>query len=109
MVTGASRRPSGQDAHADVHTVVGPRRRAAPAAGDDGRRSRSLRICRSSSRTSSSATPRCPTPFRRLLGSGTFLADPARFRRLIRGGVLLPFIVPTALSALVWLRMFGPL
>ena len=32
-----------------------------------------------------------------------------RFRRLIRGAVLLPFIVPTALSTLVWWWMFEPL
>src|SRR5207245_5334043 len=32
-----------------------------------------------------------------------------RFKRLIRGAVLLPFIVPTALSALVWWWMFEPL
>src|SRR5262245_44307650 len=31
------------------------------------------------------------------------------FKRLIRGAVLLPFIVPTALSALVWWWMFDPL
>jgi len=33
----------------------------------------------------------------------------ARFKRLIRGAVLLPFIVPTALSTLVWWWMFEPL
>jgi len=32
-----------------------------------------------------------------------------RFKRLIRGAVLLPFIVPTALSTLVWWWMFEPL
>jgi multiple sugar transport system permease protein len=31
------------------------------------------------------------------------------FKRLIRGAVLLPFIVPTALSTLVWWWMFEPL
>src|SRR5256885_7953976 len=31
-----------------------------------------------------------------------------RFKRLIRGAVLLPFIVPTALSTLVWWWMFEP-
>jgi multiple sugar transport system permease protein len=33
----------------------------------------------------------------------------ARFKRLIRGAVLLPFIVPTALSTLVWWWMFEPM
>jgi multiple sugar transport system permease protein len=33
----------------------------------------------------------------------------ARFKRLIRGAVLLPFIVPTALSTLIWWWMFEPL
>src|SRR5437867_10063352 len=33
----------------------------------------------------------------------------ARFKRLIRGAVLLPFIVPTALSTLLWGWMFEPL
>jgi multiple sugar transport system permease protein len=33
----------------------------------------------------------------------------AMFKRLIRGAVLLPFIVPTALSTLVWWWMFEPL
>jgi multiple sugar transport system permease protein len=33
----------------------------------------------------------------------------ARFKRLIRGAILLPFIVPTALSTLVWWWMFEPL
>jgi len=32
-----------------------------------------------------------------------------RFKRLVRGAVLLPFIVPTALSTLVWWWMFEPL
>src|SRR4029450_13980215 len=32
-----------------------------------------------------------------------------KIKRLIRGAVLLPFIVPTALSALVWWWMFEPL
>ena len=75
--------------------------------------------------------------FRRLLGSGIFrqtlqnslvftsaalgaktilgmalallLFRIGRFKRLIRGAVLLPFIVPTALSTLVWWWMFEPL
>src|SRR3989440_4186560 len=33
----------------------------------------------------------------------------ARFKRLIRGAVLLPFIVPTALTTLVWWWMFEPM
>ena len=32
-----------------------------------------------------------------------------RFKRVIRGAVLLPFIVPTALSTLVWWWMFEPM
>ena len=32
-----------------------------------------------------------------------------KFKRLIRGAVLLPFIVPTALSTLVWWWMFEPM
>lgn len=32
-----------------------------------------------------------------------------RFKRLIRGAVLLPFIVPTALSTLIWWWMFEPM
>jgi len=32
-----------------------------------------------------------------------------RFKRFIRGAVLLPFIVPTALSTLVWWWMFEPM
>jgi multiple sugar transport system permease protein len=32
-----------------------------------------------------------------------------RFKRVIRGAVLLPFIVPTALSTLIWWWMFEPL
>jgi len=32
-----------------------------------------------------------------------------RFKRLIRGAILLPFIVPTALSTLVWWWMFEPM
>src|SRR5712664_1665247 len=51
--------------------------------------------------------------FRRLLRSGMILAlllfRLVRFKRLIRGAVLLPFIVPTALSTLVWWWMFEPL
>jgi len=75
--------------------------------------------------------------FRRLLGSGIFLQTLqnsivftaaalslktvfgmalalllfriVRFKKIIRGAVLLPFIVPTALSTLVWWWMFEPL
>src|SRR5262245_34307280 len=36
------------------------------------------------------------------IGLALLLFRVARFKRLIRGAVLLPFIVPTALSALVW-------
>jgi multiple sugar transport system permease protein len=32
-----------------------------------------------------------------------------RFKRLVRGAILLPFIVPTALSTLVWWWMFEPM
>jgi multiple sugar transport system permease protein len=46
-----------------------------------------------------------------LLGMGLalLLFRVTRFKRLIRGAVLLPFIVPTALSALVWWWMFEPM
>jgi len=37
------------------------------------------------------------------------LARPLRFKRLIRGAVLLPFVVPTALSTLGWWWMFDSL
>jgi multiple sugar transport system permease protein len=37
------------------------------------------------------------------------LARPVRFKRLIRGAVLLPFVIPTALSTLGWLWMFDSL
>ena len=37
------------------------------------------------------------------------LAQPVRFKRLIRGAVLLPFVIPTALSTLGWLWMFDSL
>src|SRR6267378_1805775 len=59
--------------------------------------------------------------FARLLRSGIFLKTVlgmalalllfrlVRFKRLIRGAILLPFIVPTALSTLVWWWMFEPL
>ena len=43
------------------------------------------------------------------MGLALLLFRVARFKRLIRGAVLLPFIVPTALSALVWWWMFEPL
>jgi multiple sugar transport system permease protein len=43
------------------------------------------------------------------IGLALLLFRVARFKRLIRGAVLLPFIVPTALSALVWWWMFEPL
>jgi multiple sugar transport system permease protein len=43
------------------------------------------------------------------MGLALLLFRVVRFKRLIRGAVLLPFIVPTALSALVWWWMFEPL
>ena len=43
------------------------------------------------------------------MGLALLLFRVAHFKRLIRGAVLLPFIVPTALSALVWWWMFEPL
>jgi multiple sugar transport system permease protein len=43
------------------------------------------------------------------IGLALLLFRVVHFKRLIRGAVLLPFIVPTALSALVWWWMFEPL
>lgn len=43
------------------------------------------------------------------MGLALLLFRVVRFKRLIRGAVLLPFIVPTALSTLVWWWMFEPL
>jgi multiple sugar transport system permease protein len=43
------------------------------------------------------------------MGLALLLFRVVHFKRLIRGAVLLPFIVPTALSALVWWWMFEPL
>src|SRR5215470_10386252 len=43
------------------------------------------------------------------IGLALLLFRVTRFKRLIRGAILLPFIVPTALSALVWWWMFEPL
>ena len=37
------------------------------------------------------------------------LARPVRFKRLIRGAILLPFVIPTALSTLGWWWMFDSL
>jgi multiple sugar transport system permease protein len=37
------------------------------------------------------------------------LARPVRFKRLVRGAVLLPFVIPTALSTLGWQWMFDSL
>jgi multiple sugar transport system permease protein len=37
------------------------------------------------------------------------LARPLRFKRLIRGAILLPFVIPTALSTLGWWWMFDSL
>jgi multiple sugar transport system permease protein len=43
------------------------------------------------------------------MGLALLLFRVVHFKRLLRGAVLLPFIVPTALSALVWWWMFEPL
>src|SRR4029077_17573294 len=43
------------------------------------------------------------------MGLALLLFRVVHFKRLIRGAVLLPSIVPTALSALVWWWMFEPL
>lgn len=43
------------------------------------------------------------------MGLALLLFRVVRFKRLIRGAVLLPFIVPTALSTLAWWWMFEPL
>src|SRR5712692_6919706 len=43
------------------------------------------------------------------MGLALLLFRVVHFKRLIRGAVLLPFIVPTALSTLVWWWMFEPL
>ena len=37
------------------------------------------------------------------------LARSVRFKRVVRGAVLLPWVIPSALSALVWWWMFDPL
>jgi multiple sugar transport system permease protein len=43
------------------------------------------------------------------MGLALLLFRVVQFKRLIRGAVLLPFIVPSAFSALVWWWMFDPL
>jgi multiple sugar transport system permease protein len=43
------------------------------------------------------------------IGLALLLFRVVYFKRLIRGAILLPFIVPTALSALVWWWMFEPM
>ena len=43
------------------------------------------------------------------MGLALLLFRVTRFKRLIRGAILLPFIVPTALSTLVWWWMFEPM
>src|SRR5215470_9344098 len=43
------------------------------------------------------------------MGLALLLFRVTRFKRLIRGAVLLPFIVPTALSTLIWWWMFEPM
>lgn len=47
-------------------------------------------------------------PFKLLLGLGLALVlnQTFRFSRLFRAGLLLPFIVPTAISSLAWLMLF---
>jgi multiple sugar transport system permease protein len=49
-------------------------------------------------------------PFKLLLGLGLALVlnQTFRFSRFIRAGLLLPFIVPTAISSLAWLMLFDP-
>jgi multiple sugar transport system permease protein len=49
-------------------------------------------------------------PFKLLLGLGLALLLNQRFRfvRLFRAGLLLPWIVPTAISSLAWLMLFDP-
>ena len=50
-------------------------------------------------------------PFKLLLGLGLALVlnTAIPFRNAIRAGVLMPFIVPTALSSLGWLMLFDPI
>ncbi|HEV2359151.1 MAG TPA: sugar ABC transporter permease [bacterium] len=50
-------------------------------------------------------------PFKLLLGLGLALVlnAPIPFRNAVRAGVLMPFIVPTALSSLGWLMIFDPI
>jgi multiple sugar transport system permease protein len=50
-------------------------------------------------------------PFKLLLGLGLALVlnTAIPFRNAIRAGVLMPFIVPTALSSLGWLMIFDPI
>jgi multiple sugar transport system permease protein len=49
-------------------------------------------------------------PFKLLLGVGLALTLNQRFRfsRYVRAGLLLPWIVPTAISSLAWLMIFDP-
>jgi multiple sugar transport system permease protein len=49
-------------------------------------------------------------PFKLLLGLGLALVlnQTFRFSRFVRAGLLLPWIVPTALSSLAWLMLFDP-
>jgi multiple sugar transport system permease protein len=49
-------------------------------------------------------------PFKLLLGLGLALVlnQTFRFSRFIRAGLLLPWIVPTAISSLAWLMLFDP-
>ena len=49
-------------------------------------------------------------PFKLLLGLGLALVlnQTFRFSRFVRAGLLLPWIVPTAISSLAWLMLFDP-
>jgi multiple sugar transport system permease protein len=50
-------------------------------------------------------------PFKLLLGLGLALVlnQTFRFSRFVRAGLLLPWIVPTAISSLAWLMLFDPI
>jgi multiple sugar transport system permease protein len=50
-------------------------------------------------------------PFKLLLGLGLALVlnQSFRFSRFVRAGLLLPWIVPTAISSLAWLMLFDPI
>ena len=96
--------------------VVQPERRPRRHVGQL-RRARQLRALCSPARSSCRRcrTPSCSPPRRSPPRSCSAWRWPCccsaitRFKRLIRGAVLLPFIVPTALSTLVWWWMFEPM